>query len=36
VREGTITKEELGFIRLADSAAEVVRIAREVPSGLRD
>jgi uncharacterized protein (TIGR00730 family) len=36
VREGTITPDELGCIRLADSAAEVVRIAREVPSGRRD
>lgn len=36
VREGTITPQELGFIRLADSAAEVVQIAREVPSGVRE
>ena len=28
VREGTITREELSFIRLADSADEVVRLAR--------
>jgi uncharacterized protein (TIGR00730 family) len=35
VREGTITAEELAFIRLVDSADEVVRIAREVPAGLR-
>jgi len=34
VGEGTITREELGFIRLADSADEVVRIAQEVPAGL--
>jgi uncharacterized protein (TIGR00730 family) len=31
VREGTITREELGFIRLADTAADVVRIALEAP-----
>ena len=29
VDEGTITREELGFIQLADTADEVVRIARE-------
>jgi uncharacterized protein (TIGR00730 family) len=32
VREGTITREELGFIRLADTAADVVRIALEAPT----
>jgi len=31
VGEGTITREELGLLRLADSAEEVVRIAREAP-----
>ncbi|HWJ06717.1 MAG TPA: TIGR00730 family Rossman fold protein [Steroidobacteraceae bacterium] len=35
VRAGTITREELGFIRLVDSAEEVARIALEVPAGLR-
>jgi uncharacterized protein (TIGR00730 family) len=34
VREGTIRAEELGFIRLVDTAEEVVRIATEVPAGL--
>jgi uncharacterized protein (TIGR00730 family) len=34
VREGTIRAEELGFIRLVDTADEVVRIATEVPAGL--
>jgi hypothetical protein len=32
VREGTITREELSFIRLADTAADVVRIALEAPT----
>jgi hypothetical protein len=32
VREGTITRGELGFIRLADTAADVVRIALEAPN----
>jgi hypothetical protein len=31
VNEGTITREELDFIRLADTADEVVRIVREAP-----
>jgi predicted Rossmann-fold nucleotide-binding protein len=31
VGEGTITREELALLRLADTAEEVVRIAREVP-----
>ena len=35
VREGTIRAEELGFVRLVDTADEVVRIATEVPAGLR-
>jgi uncharacterized protein (TIGR00730 family) len=35
VREGTLTPEELAFIRLVDAPDEVVRIAREVPAGLR-
>lgn len=35
VREGTLTMEELAFIRLVDAPDEVVRIAREVPAGLR-
>lgn len=35
VREGTITREELGFIRLVDTAEEAVEIATEVPAGLR-
>lgn len=31
VGEGTITREELALLRLADTAEEVVRIAREAP-----
>jgi hypothetical protein len=31
VREGTITRTELEFLRLAETAEEVVRIAREAP-----
>jgi predicted Rossmann-fold nucleotide-binding protein len=31
VGEGTITREELALLRLADTADEVVRIAREAP-----
>jgi uncharacterized protein (TIGR00730 family) len=31
VQEGTVTPAELQFIRLADTAAEVLQIAREVP-----
>jgi hypothetical protein len=32
VNEGTITREELDFIRLADTADEVLRIVREAPA----
>jgi uncharacterized protein (TIGR00730 family) len=35
VREGTLTREELAFIRLVDAPDDVVQIAREVPAGLR-
>jgi hypothetical protein len=35
VREGTITRAELDFLRLADTADEVVRIAREAPAVTR-
>jgi len=36
VGEGTITREELGLLRLADTAEEVVRIAREAPGTERN
>ncbi len=32
VGEGTITREELALLRLADTAEDVVRIAREAPN----
>jgi uncharacterized protein (TIGR00730 family) len=35
LREGTITAEELGTIRLVDTVEEVVQLARDVPSGVR-
>jgi hypothetical protein len=35
VREGTITRDELDFLRLADSAEEVVRLVRDLPDAGR-